>query len=126
MHLHIFTELQEITINPLHPTMVTSVPVKSVRTVPAHGALAVRGRGLLEMPSLLENPTEETLQKYTIASEWAPDLGESAGEPRAVSEPPRGVSLRAGRSWAEVSGGRVRLLVLLCWKRAGSVQLVAC
>eukprot|EP00913_Durusdinium_trenchii_P011092 g10414.t1 len=28
------------------------------------------GRGLLEMPSLLENPTEETLQKYTIASEW--------------------------------------------------------
>ena len=28
------------------------------------------GRGLLEMPSLLENPTEDTLRKYTIASEW--------------------------------------------------------
>lgn len=28
------------------------------------------GRGLLEMPSLLENPTEDTLRRYTIASEW--------------------------------------------------------
>ena len=29
------------------------------------------GRGLLEMPKLLANPTEETLKRYTIASEWA-------------------------------------------------------
>ncbi|CAJ1384003.1 unnamed protein product [Effrenium voratum] len=28
------------------------------------------GRGLLEMPTLLQNPSEETLRKYTIASEW--------------------------------------------------------
>ena len=39
------------------------------------------------MPSLLENPTEDTLRKYTVASEWEfwlqvqKDFGEMSARP---------------------------------------------